>query len=62
MKALLRDAVKLPKEFDTKVNVIKGDVLNKDDVRNTLDGQDAVIVVLGTRNDLGKCNCLFILK
>lgn len=58
--ALLRDPSKLPKEYDGKLNIIKGDVLNIEDVKKTLDGQDGVIVVLGTRNDLGKSSYFLI--
>lgn len=54
MCALLRDLTKLPKEYEGKLSIIKGDVLNIEDVKKTLEGQDGVIVVLGTRNDLGK--------
>lgn len=32
--------------------VVVGDVLNRADVQTTLEGQDAVIIVLGTRSDL----------
>uniref|UniRef100_A0A1B6FNU8 NAD(P)-binding domain-containing protein n=1 Tax=Cuerna arida TaxID=1464854 RepID=A0A1B6FNU8_9HEMI len=53
IRALLRDPTKLPKEYNGKVDVIKGDVLNAEDVKHTLEGQDAVIVVLGTRHNLG---------
>ncbi|XP_046658878.1 flavin reductase (NADPH)-like [Homalodisca vitripennis] len=53
IRALLRDPTKLPKEYNGKVDVIKGDVLHAEDVKRTLEGQDAVIVVLGTRNHLG---------
>uniref|UniRef100_A0A1B6K8U4 NAD(P)-binding domain-containing protein n=1 Tax=Graphocephala atropunctata TaxID=36148 RepID=A0A1B6K8U4_9HEMI len=53
IRALLRDPSKLPQEYNGKVDVVKGDVLNAEDVKKTLEGQDAVIVVLGTRNHLG---------
>lgn len=54
MQALLRDPSKLPQEYEGKINVVKGDALVLDDVKKTLEGQDAVIVVLGTRNSLSK--------
>uniref|UniRef100_G3PG69 Biliverdin reductase B n=1 Tax=Gasterosteus aculeatus TaxID=69293 RepID=G3PG69_GASAC len=48
---LVRDPTKLP--ADHKVaRVVVGDVLNKEDVKKTLEGQDAVVIILGTRNDL----------
>lgn len=54
VQALLRDPSKLPKEYEGKISVVQGDVLVLDDVKKTLEGQDAVIVVLGTRNSLSK--------
>ncbi|XP_067831156.1 flavin reductase (NADPH) [Heptranchias perlo] len=48
---LVRDPARLPAER-IGVTVIVGDVLNKDDVQKAVKGQDAVIVILGTRNDL----------
>lgn len=55
---LVRDPAKLP--ADHKVaRVVVGDVLNKDDVKKTLEGQDAVIIILGTRNDLSKSQLIF---
>ncbi|XP_031160184.1 flavin reductase (NADPH) [Sander lucioperca] len=48
---LVRDPTKLP--ADHKVSrVVVGDVLKKEDVMKTLEGQDAVIIILGTRNSL----------
>lgn len=35
--------------------VVEGDVLNKSDVSDAVKGHDAIIIVLGTRNDLSKC-------
>uniref|UniRef100_A0A8C1YFI1 Biliverdin reductase B n=1 Tax=Cyprinus carpio TaxID=7962 RepID=A0A8C1YFI1_CYPCA len=48
---LVRDAARLPPDHKAS-RVVVGDVLNKDDVKKTLEGQDAVIIILGTRNDL----------
>lgn len=50
---LVRDPSKLPADHKAS-RVVVGDVLNKDDVRKTLEGQDAVIIILGTRNDLSE--------
>lgn len=50
---LVRDPAKLPADHKAS-RVVVGDVLNKDDVKKTLEGQDAVIIILGTRNDLSK--------
>ncbi|XP_054719578.1 flavin reductase (NADPH)-like [Uloborus diversus] len=48
--AFVRDKSKL--EDVVPNNVVQGDVLNKDGVLSAVANQDAVIVVLGTRNDL----------
>lgn len=52
IRALVRDPSKVPQELDGKIDIIKGDVLNEDDVKQAVEGQDAVIVTLGTRNNL----------
>ncbi|XP_063061010.1 flavin reductase (NADPH) [Engraulis encrasicolus] len=48
---LVRDPARLPAEHKA-CRVVVGDVLKKEDVKKTLEGQDAVIIVLGTRTDL----------
>ncbi|KAK5905295.1 hypothetical protein CesoFtcFv8_006775 [Champsocephalus esox] len=48
---LTRDPSRLPADHNA-FRVVVGDVLNKDDVMKTLEGQDAVIIILGTRNSL----------
>ncbi|XP_048378638.1 flavin reductase (NADPH) [Stegostoma tigrinum] len=48
---LVRDPAKLPAECKG-LKVIVGDVLNKEDVQKAVRGQDGVIIILGTRNDL----------
>lgn len=53
MTVLVRDPSRLPADHKA-ARVVVGDVLIKEDVRKALEGQDAVIIVLGTRNDLGK--------
>lgn len=50
---LVRDPARLPADHKAS-RVEVGDVLNKENVRKTLEGQDAVIIILGTRNDLSK--------
>lgn len=42
----------MPESFKTQVELIQGDVTILDDVKRTLEGVDAVIVTLGTRNKL----------
>lgn len=53
MTVLVRDPTKLPADHNAS-RVVIGDVLNIEDVKKTMEGQDAVIIVLGTRNDLSK--------
>nr|XP_057936840.1 flavin reductase (NADPH) [Doryrhamphus excisus] len=48
---LVRDPARLPADHKAS-RVVVGDVLNMDDVKKTMEGQDAVIIVLGTRSDL----------
>lgn len=48
---LVRDPSRLPSGL-VPSRVIRGDVLNLEDVEAAVKGQDAVIVALGTRNDL----------
>ncbi|KAJ7990334.1 hypothetical protein DPEC_G00299220 [Dallia pectoralis] len=48
---LVRDPARLPADHKAS-RVVVGDVLNKEAVKNTMEGQDAVIIVLGTRSDL----------
>lgn len=52
---LVRDIARLPESYKNhkQVKVIIGDVTNKDDVQNTVNGQEGVVVALGTRNELG---------
>uniref|UniRef100_A0A4W4FSQ1 NAD(P)-binding domain-containing protein n=1 Tax=Electrophorus electricus TaxID=8005 RepID=A0A4W4FSQ1_ELEEL len=50
---LVRDPARLPADHKAS-RVVVGDVLNKEDVKKTLEGQDAVIIILGTRNDLSE--------
>lgn len=52
IRALVRDPSKVPQELGGKIEVIQGDVLNEDDVKQAVEEQDAVIVTLGTRNNL----------
>lgn len=54
---LVRDASRLP-EGPTPHNVIIGDVLKRGDVDKAVQGQDGVVVVLGTRNDLSPTTVL----
>lgn len=53
MTVLVRDPAKLPADHKA-CRVVVGDVTNKEDVKKTMEGQDAAIIILGTRNDLSK--------
>ncbi|XP_058490469.1 flavin reductase (NADPH) isoform X2 [Solea solea] len=48
---LVRDPARLPADHKA-CRVVVGDVLNKEDVKKTMEGQDAAIIILGTRNNL----------
>lgn len=52
VRAFVRDPTKLPDHLRNSVEVVKGDVLEYKDVLNAVRGVSAVVVVLGTRNDL----------
>ncbi|GLG95305.1 Flavin reductase (NADPH) [Gryllus bimaculatus] len=52
VRAFSRDSSQYPKEIKEKVVIVEGDVTNREDVKSAIEGQDAVIVTLGTRNDL----------
>ncbi|XP_066587211.1 flavin reductase (NADPH) [Prorops nasuta] len=51
-RIFVRDEAKIPEDIKSKVEVIKGDALNIDDVSKAIKDMDAVVVVLGTRNVL----------
>ena len=53
VRALLRDPTRLPETYRGKVEIIQGTVTVESDVEKTVEGRDAVVVTLGTRNDLG---------
>jgi len=50
----VRDRAKVPDDLRGKVELIVGDVTDAEQVSGAVDGNDAVVVVLGTRNDLSK--------
>lgn len=52
MRILVRDAATIPESIRDKVEVITGDATKYEDVERSLEGQDRVVVVLGTRNKL----------
>lgn len=52
VRLMVRNEATLPDTFKGQVEVVSGDVINRTDVANAVQGQDLVCVVLGTRNDL----------
>lgn len=54
----MRDPSKLPDHLRNSVEVVKGDVLNYSDVLSAVTNTTAVVVVLGTRNDLSPTTAL----
>lgn len=52
MRLLVRDSKTVPESIKNDVEILNGDVTNLEDVQKAVSGQDAVCVVLGTRNSL----------
>lgn len=52
VRLLYRNEETIPESFKNSVELVKGDVINAQDVNKTLDGVDSVVVTLGTRNKL----------
>ncbi|XP_002031828.2 flavin reductase (NADPH) [Drosophila sechellia] len=52
VKLLYRSEKTVPERFKSKVELVKGDVTNYEDVQRVIEGVDAVAVILGTRNKL----------
>lgn len=52
VRAFVRDRTKVPEDLKNKIESVIGDVTNADQVAKAVTGRDAVVVVLGTRNDL----------
>ncbi|KAK7073033.1 hypothetical protein SK128_013954, partial [Halocaridina rubra] len=50
--AFVRDPSKLPDSIPDRITVKVGDVLDADLVDEAVQGQDGVVIALGTRNDL----------
>ncbi|KAG6801025.1 flavin reductase (NADPH) isoform X1 [Apis mellifera caucasica] len=58
IKVFVRDENKVPMNLKNKIEIIIGDVTNKEQVSNAISNTDAVVVVLGTRNDLSPTTIL----
>ena len=54
MTLLVRDSSSILPEQQQSVTAVQGDVLDASVVAQAVQGQDACVVVLGTRNDLGE--------
>ncbi|XP_050713364.1 flavin reductase (NADPH)-like isoform X3 [Eriocheir sinensis] len=48
----VRDPARLPEELSSQVTIKAGDVLDSKAVDEAVENQDAVVILLGTRNDL----------
>ncbi|XP_043271846.1 flavin reductase (NADPH)-like isoform X2 [Venturia canescens] len=53
VRAFVRDASKIPEHLRSKVETFVGDVTNSDRVSEAVKGTESVVVVLGTRSNLG---------
>lgn len=58
VRAFVRNEVKVPDNLKNKVEIIVGDVTDAEQVSNAISNRDAVVVVLGTRNDLSPTTVL----
>lgn len=54
VRVFVRDETKIPTSLKDKVEIVVGDVTNTEEVSNAVSNRDAVVVALGTRNDLSK--------
>ncbi|KAF4517438.1 hypothetical protein B566_EDAN005047 [Ephemera danica] len=52
VRVFVRDPARLAEDLRSQVEVVQGDVLQPEEVEKAVVGQDAVVVTLGTRNDL----------
>lgn len=54
VRVFVRDEAKIPEHLRGKVEAVVGDVTNSEQVSHAVAGQEGVVVVLGTRNDLSE--------
>lgn len=52
VRLMVRNEATVPESFKNQVELVKGDVVNAEDVVKAISDQELVCVVLGTRNDL----------
>ncbi|XP_025988792.2 uncharacterized protein LOC105203429 isoform X3 [Solenopsis invicta] len=62
VRAFVRDKTKIPEDLRNKVEAVVGDVTNAKDVTRAIAGRDAVVVVLGTREDVSNPTILLALS
>lgn len=55
MSAFVRSPSKLPLSLRNDVNIIKGDVLKREEVEDAIQGHDFVLSALGTGWSTGQC-------
>ncbi|KZC11233.1 PREDICTED: flavin reductase (NADPH) [Dufourea novaeangliae] len=58
VRVFVRDETKVPSNLKNKVETVVGNVTNLEQVSNAVCDTDAVVVVLGTRNDLSPTTVL----
>uniref|UniRef100_A0A0C9PTT5 BLVRB_1 protein n=1 Tax=Fopius arisanus TaxID=64838 RepID=A0A0C9PTT5_9HYME len=58
VRVFVRDKAKIPNHLSRKVDIVVGDVQNAEEVENAVAGQEGVVVILGTRNDLSPTTVL----
>ncbi|XP_011170547.1 flavin reductase (NADPH) [Solenopsis invicta] len=58
IRVFVRNKAKIPEDLRDKVEAVVGDVTNAKDVAKAVAGRDAVIVVLGTGNNLSSTTVL----
>ncbi|XP_011860302.1 PREDICTED: flavin reductase (NADPH) isoform X2 [Vollenhovia emeryi] len=58
VRAFVRDEAKIPEDLKSKVESVVGDVTDAKQVADAVAGRDLVVVVLGTREDLGPTTVL----
>lgn len=59
VRVFVRDEAKIPEDLKSKVESVVGDVTNAKQVVEAVADRDAVVVVLGTRNDLSMYKYFF---
>ncbi|XP_029661196.1 flavin reductase (NADPH) [Formica exsecta] len=58
VRAFVRNEAKVPENLKSKIESVIGDVTNAEQVAKAVADRDAVVVVLGTRNDLSPTTIL----